>query len=64
MAIARPFFGRFKHEFGDVDRFESPGEMIEAIYRHIRYYNHDRIHTAIKMPPAVFAAQTFSDTCL
>ena len=38
--------------------------LIEAIYRHIRYYNHDRIHTALKMPPAVFAAQSFSDTRL
>lgn len=58
------FFGRFKHEFGDVNRFESVGEMIEAIYRHIHYYNHSRIHTALKMPPAIYAAQTFSDTCL
>ena len=58
------FFGRFKQEFGDVDRFASPGEMIEAIYRHIRYYNHDRIHTALKMPPVAFAAQILSDTCL
>jgi putative transposase len=58
------FFGRFKHEFGDVNRFESVGEMIEAIYRHIHYYNHSRIHTALKMPPAIFAAKTFSDTCL
>ena len=47
------FFGRFKHELGDINRFDSPGEMIEAIYRHTRYYNHHRIHTALKMPPAV-----------
>ena len=58
------FYGRFKHELGDLDRFESAGEMIEAIYRHIHYYNHSRIHTALKMPPAVYAAQMFSDTCL
>lgn len=58
------FYGRFKHELGDVNRFASAGEMIEAIYRHIHYYNHDRIHTALKMPPAVYAARTFSDTCL
>jgi putative transposase len=53
------FFGRFKQELGDVNRFASAGEMIEAIYRHIHYYNHSRIHTALTMPPAVFAAQTF-----
>lgn len=56
------FFGRFKHEFSDVDRFESVGEMIAAIYGHIHYYNHSRIHTALKMPPAIYATQTFSDT--
>jgi putative transposase len=58
------FFGRFKQELGDLDRFDTPGEMIEAVYAHTRYYNHERIHTAIKMPPAVFAAKLDSDTCL
>jgi len=58
------FYGRFKYELGDINRFESVGEMIEAVYRHIHYYNHDRIHTVLKMPPAVYAAQAFSDTCL
>lgn len=58
------FFGRFKEEFGDMNRFASIGELIEALYHHIHYYNHERIHTALKMPPAVYAAQTFSDACL
>ena len=58
------FFGRFKQELGDLDRFASAGEMIEAIYRQIHYYNHSRIHTALKLPPAVYAARTFSDTGL
>ena len=58
------FFGRFKEEFGDPNRFEVPGAFIEAIYHHIHYYNHERIHTALKMPPAAYAAQVFSDTCL
>jgi len=55
------FYGRFKHELGDLNRFETVGEMIEAIYQHIRYYNHSRIHTTLKMPPAVYAAQYFPD---
>jgi len=55
------FFGRFKQELGDLDRFASAGEMIEAIYRQIRYYNRSRIHTALKLPPAIYAARTFSD---
>lgn len=58
------FFGRFKEEFGDFDRFESVGMLIEAVYHQIHYYNHKRIHTALKMPPAVYAMQTFSDNCL
>lgn len=51
------FFGKFKDEIGDLDRFETVGELIEAIYQQIHYYNHDRIHTSLKMPPAVYAKQ-------
>ena len=58
------FFGRFKQEFGDIHRFETAGEMLAAVYQHIRYYNHRRIHTVLKMPPAVFAAQAVVDTRL
>lgn len=49
------FFGRFKQEFGDINRFETIGELIEEIYHHIHYYNTKRIHTALKMPPSVYA---------
>lgn len=49
------FFGKFKQEIGDLNRFETIGELIEEIYSQIHYYNHDRIHTALKMPPAVYA---------
>lgn len=57
------FFGRFKEEFGDPNRFETLGELIAAIYVHVNYYNNRRIHTALKMPPAVFR-QKVSDNCL
>lgn len=49
------FFGKFKDEIGDLNRFETVGELIEAIYQQIHYYNYDRIHTKLKMPPAVYA---------
>jgi len=49
------FFGRFKAEFGDCSRFETAGELIAEIYAQIRYYNHHRIHTALKMPPVTYA---------
>lgn len=49
------FFGKFKDEIGDINRFETPGELLEELYHHIHYYNTERIHTAFKMPPAVYA---------
>ena len=48
------FYSQFKLELGNVNRFESEGELCEAIYRQIYYYNHFRIHTAIKMAPVRF----------
>lgn len=51
------FFGKFKDEIGDINRFETPGELLEELYHHIHYYNTERIHTAFKMPPAVYAKQ-------
>ena len=58
------FFGRFKDEFGDFNRFETIGELIEEIYGQIRYYNFERRHYAFKLPPAVNAGQKYSDYCL
>lgn len=49
------FFGKFKDDVGDINRFETPGELIEALYHAVHYYNFKRIHTALKMPPAVYA---------
>lgn len=57
------FFGKFKQEIGDINRFETIGELIEEIYHHIHYYNSERIHTKLKMPPAVYA-QKLVENCL
>ena len=54
------FFGRFKEENGDLDRFESLGELIEEIYAYLYYHNNLRIHTKLKMAPAAFK-QRFQD---
>lgn len=51
------FFGRFKVEFGDPERFIQLGELIEAIYAFIAYYNTRRIHTRHKMAPATAREQ-------
>lgn len=48
------FFGRFKTEFGDFNRFNSLGELIEEIYLKINYYNQDRLHTSLKTTPNQF----------
>lgn len=45
------FFGHFKLEAGDLNRFQSLGELIEYIYQQIYYYNHKRIHSSLKMTP-------------
>jgi len=51
------FYDKFKVDFGDPNRFETLGELVAAIYRTVWEYNHERIHSALKMPPAVFAEQ-------
>lgn len=51
------FFGKFKDDVGDINRFDTPGELLEALYHAIHYYNNERIHTALRMPPVVYAKQ-------
>jgi transposase InsO family protein len=49
------FYGKFKVDLGDPNRFDSFGELIAEIYQTLWRYNHTRIHSALKMPPAMFA---------
>ena len=49
------FFGHFKDDIGDINRYETAGELLEALYHAIDYYNNRRIHKILRMPPAVFA---------
>lgn len=51
------FYSGFKLDLGHPECYPSMGELIEAIAGQIYYYNHQRIHTALKCPPAVFAAR-------
>lgn len=53
------FYSQFKLDFGHPDRFDSLGELIAAIAEQIRYYQHDRIHSSLKMPPAMFAQRHY-----
>lgn len=49
------FYSQFKLDLGDTTRFEHMGELIFNIHHTIHMYNTSRIHTALKMPPAVYA---------
>jgi transposase InsO family protein len=49
------FYKGFKLDLGDPNRFASLGELVAEIYQTIGYYNQRRIHSAFKVPPAVFA---------
>jgi transposase InsO family protein len=45
------FYSGFKLDLGDQNRFESKGELIEAIIQNLNYYNNERLHTALKTTP-------------
>lgn len=49
------FYGKFKLDLGDPNRFKILGELVAEIYRIVWVYNHTRIHSALRMPPRVFA---------
>ncbi len=51
------FYGKMKTDLGDPNRFETLGELVYEIYKTIYNYNNSRIHTALKMPPTIFANQ-------
>jgi len=48
------FYGKFKVDLGHMEQFSSLGELIEAIYQTMYYYNNKRRHTALKMSPVQF----------
>jgi transposase InsO family protein len=49
------FYSGFKLELGHPECEPTLEELIEALARQIHYYNNQRIHTALKCPPAVFS---------
>lgn len=49
------FYGKFKVDLSDSDRFATLGELVYEIYHTIYVYNNSRIHTALKMSPREFA---------
>lgn len=53
-ASQESFFGRFKVEFGDPERFKNIDQLVEALYQHIAYFSNLRIKNRLKMPPLEF----------
>jgi putative transposase len=51
------FYDKFKIDLGDPSRFKTLGELVYEIYQTIYVYNNSRIHSALKMPPVLFALQ-------
>jgi len=51
------WFGGFKREVGHLNQFIDLPQLHEAIALQIHYYNTQRIHSALGMSPAAYAAQ-------
>ncbi len=45
------FYGKFKVDLGDPNRFDTLGELVHALYQTMHTYNTSRIHTALKQAP-------------
>lgn len=56
------WFGGFKLELGAFTRFENLDKFHEGIAMQVYYYNTKRIHTALKMSPAAYAASLIAAT--
>jgi transposase InsO family protein len=57
-AYQESFYNNFKTDLGlEFDRFQDEGHFLEAIHHTLYSYNHHRIHSALKMPPAKFHAR-------
>ena len=48
------FYSQFKLELGNISGFENDGQLAEAIYQQLYYYNNRRIHSTLKMSPRQF----------
>lgn len=48
------FYSGFKLDLGDPNRFNNLGELVEAIYQTINYYNNLRVHTKLRSSPQEF----------
>jgi putative transposase len=50
------WFGNFKLELGSISQYKDLAQLHEAVALAIFYYNTKRIHSALRMSPAAYAA--------
>ena len=55
------WFGGFKREMGNLGQHKDLAQLHEAIAMQIYYYNHTRIHSALRMSPAAYSASLKRD---
>lgn len=48
------FYKGFKLDLGDPNQYDTLGELVSAVYQTINYYNQQRIHSVLKVPPRLF----------
>lgn len=58
------WFGNFKAELGPLNQFQDVAQLHEAIALQVHYYNTERIHSALGMSPAAYAASLIAATPL
>lgn len=63
-AFMETWFRSFKLELGKLNQFQDLAELHEAIALQIHYYNTKRIHSALGMSPAAYAATLMAATPL
>jgi putative transposase len=51
------FYKGFKLDLGDPSKHDTLGELVAAIYQTINYYNQNRMHSALNVPPRLFKEQ-------
>ena len=49
------FYSQFKVDLGNPERFKTVGELVYEMHHLIWNYNNARTHTALRMPPRLFA---------
>lgn len=56
------FYNQFKIDLGDPNRFKTLAELAVEIFHQIHYYNNQRIHSKLKMPPQTYSERQLLTT--